>query len=283
MTQLRPHLPQAVPPEGYKPGQLYSFRTLPSTRFSPPETGRYGCLKILGSRGGCIYHVVLDGIFDHAPSFDEVAELPWLNFFDRGPCRRAADETWSNELPDFRYIGLVPLTQADVALFENCQTFGLWEHSAGIAEGAWRKRHDAEAFEKELVLYREDQEKRAALQRERYEQRLKSLTWDKLLSERPFARWDEGDAFPSAEFTEAARERVRQDIERLRALGPKPGKRDVRAVIKASVLWFNALDTQFGEVIETEEREDICAVYEELAFVARRPDVAREIEKWRNW
>ena len=39
--------------------------------------------------------------------------------------------------------------------------------------------------------------------------------------------------------------------------------------LESCVEWFNAKDLEFGNVIETEEREDICAVLEELAFVWR--------------
>jgi hypothetical protein len=36
-------------------------------------------------------------------------------------------------------------------------------------------------------------------------------------------------------------------------------------------------------VIETEEREDICAALEELAFVARQKGLVAEIDEWRDW
>jgi hypothetical protein len=55
----------------------------------------------------------------------------------------------------------------------------------------------------------------------------------------------------------------------LQALGPKPKKAQVRATLKSGVEWFNAKDAEFHGVIETEEREDICLLLEELAFVAR--------------
>lgn len=46
---------------------------------------------------------------------------------------------------------------------------------------------------------------------------------------------------------------------------------------------FNAKDSEFGNVIETEEREDICTVLGELVFVARQQSLIEEIGRWRNW
>jgi hypothetical protein len=54
-------------------------------------------------------------------------------------------------------------------------------------------------------------------------------------------------------------------------------------VLRACVEWFNAKDREYGGVIETEEREDISALLEEIAFVARQRSLADEIESWRTW
>jgi hypothetical protein len=47
--------------------------------------------------------------------------------------------------------------------------------------------------------------------------------------------------------------------------------------------WFNKADEAAGGVIETEEREDICAALEELAFVAGQKILVDEIDTWREW
>jgi hypothetical protein len=69
----------------------------------------------------------------------------------------------------------------------------------------------------------------------------------------------------------------------LQALGPKPRKADVRSALKSCVEWFNNADERAGGVIETEEREDICAVLEEMAHVARQRGLVEEIGSWRDW
>jgi hypothetical protein len=119
--------------------------------------------------------------------------------------------------------------------------------------------------------------------RERYEKRLKTLTWAMLLEEKPFPRWNEHPPFPPPEFTAAARDRIRSTILALQALGPRPKKGQVRETLKGCVEWFNAKDVEFGGVIESEEREYISEALEELAVVARHLSLAREIDEWREW
>jgi hypothetical protein len=76
---------------------------------------------------------------------------------------------------------------------------------------------------------------------------------------------------------------IHQTCRALRALGTKPPKSDVRRLLKECVEWFNKADEQANGVIETEEREDICAVLEEIAYVARQKSLVNEIEDWRTW
>ena len=57
----------------------------------------------------------------------------------------------------------------------------------------------------------------------------------------------------------------------------------MRAALKSCVEWFNAADERAGGVIETEEREDIFAVLEEMAHVARQKNLVEEIDAWRDW
>jgi hypothetical protein len=120
-------------------------------------------------------------------------------------------------------------------------------------------------------------------QRKRRDERLKTLTWDQLLDEQPFARWIEHPPFPPPAFVSAARDHIRSTIEALKALGREPKKREAREVLRACVEWFNAKDVEFGNVIETEERDDICALLEELSSVAGHRSLMEEIHGWRDW
>ncbi|ESU46710.1 hypothetical protein K7395_22910 [Streptomyces filamentosus] len=54
-------------------------------------------------------------------------------------------------------------------------------------------------------------------------------------------------------------------------------------MLKSLVQWFNTADQAAGWVIETEEREDISLVLEELAQVAGHPSLVMEVDAWREW
>jgi hypothetical protein len=109
--------------------------------------------------------------------------------------------------------------------------------------------------------------------------RLRGLTLDKLLAETPFERW----SLPPTEFAAGAREAIHDACRRIRELGPKPPKRAVRDALRECVLWFNRADEEHGGVIETDEREDIAAALEEVAWAAGHKSLAREIDDWRSW
>ncbi len=151
------------------------------------------------------------------------------------------------------------------------------------AEGEWRWSNDREVFVKEYELKNAKTNARRAAQEERDRNRLSKLTWEQLLSETPFQRWSPSPPFPPEEFANAARGVIRDACIALQALGPKPRRAEVRAILKHTVEWFNNADEKAGGVIETEEREDICAVLEEMAHVACQKALVDEIDEWREW
>ena len=267
----------------YHGGDIFSFRTSPATEFSPRETGRYAAFKVLGQRGESACYVVLDGIFDRHPTLDQVAGLPYLRntrFLFRGTlasCRVPLNFT--NDLQDLQYVGTVDQSEDDVRQLFECRTIGSWLSASAHAEGEWRWRNDRAAYALEVNHGRRANDQPFVAD----EKNLNDLTWDDLLAETPFERWIEHPPFPPPAFVVAAREQVRATTLDLKALGPKPGKAKVRAILKACVEWFNAKDVQAGGVIETEEREDICDVLYRLAVVAGHPSLTDETDRWRDW
>lgn len=272
---------------GFMAGDIYSFHTLPIGASTLKETGRYAAIKVLGVSEETAVYVVLDGVFDHHPDLAQTADLPWLyrtRFAHRGdPACHHVPLDWENNLADFRYVGTTDVTPEENELMSSCPSYGSWNTANHDAEGEWRWRNDRAEYEAEVKLERQAREAREAAARERYRIRLKALTWEKLLEEQPFPRWQESPPFPPPAFVTAARDQIRLVILELQALGPKPKKTQVRAALKRCVEWFNAKDAEFGGVIETEEREDICLFLEELAFVARQQSLVEEIETWRDW
>jgi hypothetical protein len=194
-------------------------------------------------------------------------------------------------LTELSVLGQVPLSEEQekfAAKYLNQKnrigtSFGSASGVNAEVEGEWRWAHDREALQHEHELTEQRREQARAAAQERYETRLKRLTWEQLLSERPFERWTPSPPFPSAEFRDAATARVHDTCRALQALGAKPRKPAARKIVKDLVLWFNEADDQAGGVIETEEREDIFLVLEEITHVARHPSLMQEADSWREW
>jgi hypothetical protein len=276
-------------------GNVYSFRTSPYSEFAPPETGRYAAFKVLGVNERYVAIAVLEGIWSTPPSLsatNEAAVLHQHRFAHTG--RMAAfgvnADWWTpSDLDSVSLLGSGSLSPEEKAIGAKIIGFGIGCSYSALrfanyaAEGEWRWEHDRDAF----IVESEKSKAKAAAERaakeERYRTRLKNLTWERLLAETPFERWVPSPPFPPAEFTEAARETIHNAYRELRELGPKPPKAKVRSILRRCVEWFNEADKAAGEVIETEEREDICAVLEEMAFVAKQKSLVDEIETWREW
>lgn len=276
-------------------GNVYGFRTSPYSEFAPPETGRYAAFKVLGVNERYVAIAVLEGIWSTPPSLsaaNEAAVLHQHRFAHTG--RTAAfgvqADWWTpSDLDSVSLLGSGSLSPEEKAIGAKIIGDGIGCSYSALrfanyaAEGEWRWEHDRDAFIVESEKSKAKEAAERAAKEERYRTRLKNLTWEKLLAETSFERWVPSPPFPPAEFTEAARETIHNAYRELRELGPKPPKAKVRSILRRCVEWFNEADKAAGEVIETEEREDICAVLEEMAFVAKQKILVDEIDNWREW
>lgn len=275
-----------------EPGTVFSFRTSPIFAESPAETGRYGAVKILGHNRDLVVLAALEGVWPAPPTLAEVADRPILRSNRFGIRNQPAvfgcgARDTVDELPEFAFIGPVPLTpehERIVAKYLGDDRIGCVFSSPGKAnsdiEGEWRWANDREAFLQERARSEERKERERAAAEERYRTRLKDLTWEQLLVETPFERWAESPPFPPAEFRDAAAERVHETYRELRAHGPKPRKAAARKALTALTAWLKEADERAGLVLETEEREDIHLVLEEIAYVAKHPSLLGEVEDW---
>lgn len=277
-------------------GDIYSFATTPYSEYAPPQTGRYAAFKVVNAdRKGHVAIVVLDGIWSSPPSFKLARAATILRerrFAHTGrPAAVGVNAEWwaTDSLQDVVLLGNDRLSTDEKIIADKYArralriSYSTLHFANYAAEGEWRWAHDHDAFVAEYELKKAKQEAERAAKEERYRIRLSKLTWDQLLAETPFERWAPSPPFPSPEFTAEARGVIHQACRDLAALGPKPRKADVRAVLKRCVLWFNEADERSGGAIETEEREDICAVLEEIAYVARQKALVDEIDEWREW
>ncbi|MGW4251849.1 hypothetical protein [Streptomyces californicus] len=276
------------------PGAVFAFRTSPLHPDSPPETGRFGAFTVVARAPELIVVAVVDGVWDRMPALEDVREhrvLRRRRFAHTGrPAVFACGADDTTGPADLTALGTVPLTAEQTELagpYLSPRGVGTSFSTLALAdsdvEGEWRWTHDRDALLREREAVEERRRRAAEAEKERYAERLAGLTWDQLLAETPFERWTPSPPFPPAAFRRAAVRRVHKACRELRALGPKPRKPSARKVLKALVQWFNAADQAAGWVIETEEREDVCRVLEELAHVAGHPSLVLEADDWREW
>lgn len=287
---------QSQPPECLIAGQVYSFRTSPYSEFAPPSTGRFAAFKLLGVSEKHIAVAVLDGIWASAPALKDVGGKTILHehrFAHTGrPAVFGVQREWwkpETDLTDFKFVGMQRVSPSEQSFVDAIARHAVGSRFASIhhvnysAEGEWRWEHERDSFVEEIALRDAKNGAERAAKEERYRTRLSKLTWEQLLSETQFERWSPSPPYPPQDFTDAARDVIREACVALLRLGPKPRKAEVRAILKKTVLWFNEADERAGGVIETEEREDICAALEEMAYVARHKSLVDEIDEWRDW
>lgn len=276
------------------PGSAFGFRTSPLYPDSQQETGRFAAVTVLARPPELIVLGVLDGIWDRVPTLCEVRDRPVLNrsrfSFRRSPAVFATDSTYAPDLRDLTLLGVLPLTDEQSRFAESYasdravgRSYSTSTMADRDAEGEWRWAHDRESLLQEQA--REDARRRLEQEAaaERYRTRLSGLTWQQLLAEDPFARWSPSPPFPPEGFRRAATTRVHETYRALQVLGDKPRKVAVRRELKSLVRWINNADAEAGYVIETEEREDICRVLDEITHVARQPSLMSEVDAWRDW
>jgi len=282
----RPDIHQSDSEHVFLAGQIYSFRTSPITEFSEPQTGRYAALKVLAV-DDLVTFVVLDGVFAAPPVLSAASGLPMLRnerfFFTGKIALNWVPVGWSIDLLEFRYLGVEGVSKEELAVLTPLRGYSSWSTASADAEGEWRWRHDRERLRNEVEQANKARDAKRLAEQQRDKVRLKGLTWAKLRDEEHFSRWRESPPFPPPEFRNAARAAIQRTISELEALGSKPRKQDVRIVLRTSVEWFNSEDERYDNVIETEEREDICLILRDLAVVAGHRSLAVEIDDWRTW
>jgi hypothetical protein len=269
-----------------KAGDLCAFGTSPLTPFSESTTGRHAALKVLKANELIIF-VVLDGVFDMQPALHQVTTLPPLHnqrfSFNGTLALQSTPRDWEIDLLGFTVLGNTKVTPNELALIPRFPPIGTWQGASAAAEGEWRWLHDREAVKQEIELDVAARETKRQAEQKRYETRLKHLTWNTLLAETMFARWTVSPPFPPPEFVDAVRARFHDAIVELQGMDPKPNKKETRRVLHRLVEQINLLDESYGHIVETEEREDLCAALGELASVACHLPLMEEVNRWRSW
>lgn len=279
------------------PGAILSFATGKPSAESPNPTGRWGALVVLARprERKAVVVGVLCGVWNAPPTWEDVREQPLLRHasWPRNANSRVvfgwdAIDLRPEEIPQLTLLGSRELTEEETKetwwyLRTESTSGTTWaplNYVCGDVEREWRWEHDREALlaEREREQAVRDAAGKAA--RQRFEQRLKGLTLQTLLTEDPFARWAESPPFPDAAFRKAATDAVHETCAQIIVLGPKPRRPAVRSALKDLVARLTVLDAEAGEVIETEEREDILVVMEEIAYASGQRVLVEEFGDW---
>lgn len=279
---------QSLIPDQLSPGDVLTFRTSPFTAFAPPDTGRWAALRVLAVDERQVGVAVLDGVWSTPPSLEGALACDILRrrrfaFRDEAVLLGVGRNVWkSGDLPDLVRIGSTPLSDALIEAgaiiigFRPGASHGSLDGASTDAEGEWRWTHDRDALRAEIDQETEAEEAAEAAR----EARLVDLTWETLLAEPLFPQWVEK---PPADFTRHVRTLLQTARQDAFALGERPKKAAVRAILKTCVEALNAADAAFGLVVETVEREQLVESLYEIAVLCGQPGMGEDIDNWRNW
>jgi len=278
------------------PGDLIAFQIAPREGARSSNSGKWGVVKVLfcGADNTPVVSL-LEGIFDVCPSPSQVSGAQVLQ-----ETRFGADEVSGMGLPmifavikDFYYptphiVGIgqaLEFQKIEDEAQSALAAGGYARRCAGLGEASLalddehRAKHDAIAWWADVEAARvraKDADKRQAA-------RLKGLTLEKLQARVALADWDDRGEFLPQEFVLVLRKRVRALLADLDALGDKPRRPKARKLLREFVEDVNGLDEGAGGVIETDEREELWQLIEEICWAIKQKPLLDEVDEWRAW
>jgi len=192
--------------------------------------------------------------------------------------RGKIEALWVGALPPPSFIpaGSIEITEADNAIEE--EVYSAWESLPLQLLLQWRWDNDREALLLEDAAKNAAQAEQVRIAAERRAEMLRTLTLEGISERTWFENWDEELDGPNLA---ASRQLLANLVDSLRK-APALTKTVVRQWLRATVKDFNRLDTK-NRFIETTHREDICEALEIIMAAARQPELAEEVDKWREW
>jgi hypothetical protein len=278
------------PATGDRPrsGDYLSFRTSPVPTDAEPA-GRYAALKIIETNEDFFAYAVLDGIWNAPPTLRNAREATILKrrAFRTAPDARIEDDVYRcwwwgwrpEDIPEMRLLGNDRVTGEERAALARSLSFTGLCHATASAEREWRWLHDRDGLLKDVKRSETEYATAAAAEARRKRERRKTLTWDQLLAEDPLPNWK---THPSEAFAAESRAAIQDVCHALKALGPKPPRSHVRAILRGCVEWFNAANERSGD-ISTEQRTEVVNVLEEMAYLSGHRSLTDDARLWRGW
>jgi hypothetical protein len=277
------------PATGERPrsGDYFSFRTSPVPTDAGPA-GHYAALKIIETNEGFFAYAVLDGIWNAPPTLRNAREATILKrrAFRTAPDARIEDDVfrcwwwcWTpRDIPEMRLLGNDRVCDDERAALTHSLSFTGLGHAAASAEREWRWLRDRDGLLKDVKRSEAEYAIAAAAEARRKLERRKTLTWNQLLAEDHFANWK---TYPAEALAEA-RTAIQDACHALKALGPRPPRSHVRAILRGCIEWFNAANERYGG-IPTERRTEIVNVLEEIAYLSGHRSLIDDARLRRGW
>jgi hypothetical protein len=276
-----------VTPHSKGVGDIYTFKTHPFTEFSDPETNRYGAFKVISIKGELTLVAVMDVVtiadrptvkqvlashvlIERRFSFAQHTQPAVCNVYTEGISKYLRGVEFS--------VNIAPSPE-ELRYASSRESYSSASWVSVAAEGEWRWVNDRDRLVAEWALHEEREKEKRDAEELRLKKRLKLLTWEQLLKEKHFSHWE----LPPKQFTLESRKLINETIRKFQLLPAKPKRKLARRVLVEAILAFNLLDKKFGEVIETEEREDIMMLIDEIGYVAKQRSLVPELDELREW
>ena len=248
---------------------------------APLADGRFGVVRVLRtkSQSGYAFAFVVPsswiGRSAVRPSDSDI-RLPLFLTHHSWANRREA--LWVSTPPpsSFVPVGALEITAADDALEH--EAYSAWESLPIQILLQWRWDNDREALLIEDAAKKAKEIEERMASNERRAEMLRTVTLENVSDRIWFDTWDEE---LDGSNLSASRRLVADLVNRLRT-APKLTKVVARRLLRSTVKEFNQLDA-LSQFIETTHREDICEALEIIMAAARYPELADEVEEWRDW
>jgi hypothetical protein len=224
-----------------------------------------------------------------------VAATPWIGFHDPSllepklkevlvlnhhKWKRKPAALWTSyPVPsDFASIGSMPPTRAEERI--SCNAFGTWDFFPPQVLAQWRWDNDRASVLKEDEERNREKNRRREITMQRRREYLSKVTLKELRVKRRFESW-EGCVSDAA--LKATRKILRDTIGSIIALGAEAPEKSILDRLKWCIKSLNKLDVRYERFIETVEREDLCAEFEEIVHASGLGRYKNLADKWRKW
>lgn len=180
--------------------------------------------------------------------------------------------------PEFTLIGSLGMIPAEQKLW--CSLRVDWSWFLFELQRQWRWDNDRDAVLAEEEVKRQKREIRRNEQAQRTRDHLAGLTLENLRTRQLFTHWQ--GIVPEAAL-QSTREIFTQTIDQLLGLGPKASEPEIIGVLQECIQALNTLNTRQDRFIGTNERENLCAAFDEIVHACKLSHHKNLADKWREW